>query len=153
LDACEFNVDQFALQLVRYVYEWEEFKKRTMAFAMRVVRLVVSQPKSEFNYVIGKQLLRAATSVGANYRSACRAKSRADFISKMTTVEEECDESLYWMELMVRAGVMKRQALEELMKEANEILSLVVASIRSDLLPLSTGSALTPAFVSIRNPQ
>ncbi len=105
--------------------------KRTMAFAVRIVRQVASQPKSEFNYVIGRQLLRAGTSVGANYRSACRAKSRADFISKMTTVEEECDESLYWMELMVRAGAVKQQALDDLMKEANEILSLVVASIRT----------------------
>ncbi len=109
----------------------KEFKKRTMAFAVRIVRQVASQPKSEFNYVIGRQLLRAGTSVGANYRSACRAKSRADFISKMTTVEEECDESLYWMELMVRAGAVKQQALDDLMKEANEILSLVVASIRT----------------------
>ncbi len=114
----------------------EDFKKRTMEFAVRIVRQVVSQPKSVFNCVIGRQLLRAATSVGANYRSACRAKSRADFVSKMTTVEEECDRSLYWMELMVGVGAMKRQAIDELMKETEEILSMVVASIRTARSPI-----------------
>ncbi len=111
------------------VMDAEEFKKRTMAFAVKIVRQVASQPKTDLNYLLGRQLLRAATSVGANYRSACRAKSRADFISKMATVEEECDESLYWMELMVSVGALKQQAIVELMKEAEEILSMVVASI------------------------
>ncbi len=102
-----------------------------MVFAVSAVRLVLSQRRTEIYYVVGRQLLRSATSVGANYRSACRAKSRADFISKMTIVEEECDESLYWMELMIRSGATRPEVLQPLMKEANEILSLVVSSIRT----------------------
>jgi four helix bundle protein len=76
-------------------------------------------------------LLRSGTSVGANYRAACRAKSTADFISKMGTVEEEADESLYWMELLVEAGIVKAERLEPLMKERNEILAIAVASINT----------------------
>ncbi len=102
-----------------------------MAFAVRTVRLVLSQSRSEIYYVVGRQLLRAATSVGANYRAACRAKSRADFISKMAIVEEECDESMYWMEMMIKSGAIKEQILEPLLKEANELLALVVSSIRT----------------------
>ena len=79
----------------------EEMKRRTKQFALRVIRLVESLPRGRTADVIGKQLLRSGTSVGANYRSACRAKSPADFISKMGIVEEEADESLYWMELLI----------------------------------------------------
>jgi len=71
---------------------------------LRVIRLVETLPKSRTTEVIGKQMLRCGTSVGANYRAACRAKSRADFAFKMSLVEEECDEVLYWMELLVAAG-------------------------------------------------
>ena len=109
----------------------EEFKERTMRFAIDVVRLGLPLPKSEIYYVLGRQLLRAGTSVGANYRAACRAKSKADFVSKMTTVEEEGDESLYWMEILTKSGAVKEQMLKPLMNEANEILSMVVASIRT----------------------
>jgi hypothetical protein len=73
----------------------EEFRKRTMKFGLRVIRLVDALPKKQVAQVLGNQLLRAGTSVGANYRAAVRGKSRADFISKMGTVEEECDEALY----------------------------------------------------------
>ncbi|GMV95158.1 MAG: hypothetical protein AMXMBFR82_49360 [Candidatus Hydrogenedentota bacterium] len=69
--------------------------------------------------------------MGANYRAACRAKSRPDFISKMGIVEEECDEALYWMEILIDAGLMKQERLTELRTEANEILSMVVASIKT----------------------
>ncbi len=109
----------------------EEFKKRTMNFAVNAMRQVLSLQRSEVYYLLGRQLLRSATSVGANYRAACRAKSKADFISKMGTVEEECDESVYWMEMMIKSGSMERQVLDPLMKEANEILALVVSSIRT----------------------
>jgi len=81
--------------------------------------------------VIGRQLLRSGMSVGANYRAACRAKSTADFVSKMGTVEEEADESLYWMELLVEAGIMDVKRIEPLMKEANELLAIIVASINT----------------------
>lgn len=109
----------------------DEFKDRTRTFALRVIRLCESLPKSRTADVIGKQLLRCGTSVGANYRAACRAKSPADFIAKMGIVEEECDESVYWMELIVEAGVMEEKRVADLRSEANEILSMVIASIKT----------------------
>jgi len=96
-----------------------------------VIRLVESLPHGQTASVIGRQLLRSATSVGANYRAASRAKSTADFISKMGIVEEECDESLYWMEMLAEAGIVDTARMADLMKEGGEILSMVVASIRT----------------------
>ena len=113
------------------VMDKEEMKRRTKQFALRVIRLVESLPKGRTAEVIGRQLLRSGTSVGANYRAACRAKSTADFISKMGTVEEEADESLYWMELLIEAGIVKSERLEPLMKEAGELLAITVASINT----------------------
>jgi len=109
----------------------EDFKKRTRQYALRVIRLVESLPVDRTSRVLGDQLLRAGTSVGANYRSSIRAKSRADFISKMGTVEEECDESLYWMELLIEAGKIPSRRLAALMQEGSEIVAIVVASIRT----------------------
>lgn len=106
-------------------------KQRTKQFALRVIRLVESLPRNRTAEVIGRQLLRSGTSVGANYRAACRAKSRADFISKMGTVEEEADESLYWMELLIEAGIVKQELLAPLMQEADELLAITVASINT----------------------
>ena len=108
-----------------------EFKQRTKAFALRVIRLVESLPKSRVAGVIGGQLLRCGTSVGANYRAACRARSSADFTAKMGIVEEECDESAYWIELLIEAGIVKESCVSSLLNEAEEILSMVVASIRT----------------------
>jgi four helix bundle protein len=108
-----------------------EFRSRTRAFALRVIRLVEALPKSRTADVVGKQLLRCGTSVGANYRAASRAKSTADFIAKMGIVEEESDESIYWMELIVESGLMTEKRVDDLMKEAHEILSMVVASIKT----------------------
>jgi four helix bundle protein len=109
----------------------EEFRKRTKGYALRVIRLVEALRKSTVGNVIGRQLLRCGTSVGANYRAASRAKSRADFIAKMKIVEEECDESQYWMELLIESGQVKTALLDDLIKEADEIVSLVVASIKT----------------------
>jgi four helix bundle protein len=109
----------------------EDFKKRTKAFALRVIRLVESLPSNRTSDVIGRQLLRSGTSVGANYRAACRARSRADFLSKMGIVEEECDESIYWMELLIEGGQMKAVRMANLMKEANELLAMVVVSCKT----------------------
>jgi four helix bundle protein len=109
----------------------EEMKHRTKQFALRVIRLVESLPRGQAAAVIGRQLLRAGTSVGANYRAACRAKSTADFISKMGTVEEEADESPYWMELLVEDGIVPSEKLEVLMKEADELVAITVASINT----------------------
>jgi four helix bundle protein len=109
----------------------EELKQRTKQFALRVVRLVEALPRGQTADVLGRQLLRSGTSVGANYRAACRAKSTADFVAKMGIVEEEFDESVYWMELLVEAGIVKVERLESLMKEGNEILAITVASINT----------------------
>lgn len=109
----------------------EDFKKRTKDFAFRGIRLAEALPKSPTGSVLAKQLLRCTTSVGANYRSACRARSRADFVAKMRIVEEECDESLYWMELAIETGSVKAELARDLMGEAEEILSLVVASVKT----------------------
>lgn len=108
-----------------------DLKLRTKQFALRVIRLVESLPTGRTADVIGRQLLRAGTSVGANYRSACRARSSADFRSKMGIVEEEADESAYWMELLIEAGLMKPKRLEKLLQEANELTAIIVASIKT----------------------
>jgi four helix bundle protein len=109
----------------------EAFKKRTKTFALRIIKLIEQLPKTTVAQVIGRQLLRSGTSVGANYRAACRARSRADFIAKLCIVEEECDESLYWMELLIESGVMKSKRLSLLMTEAGEILAMVVQSVNT----------------------
>jgi len=108
-----------------------DLRQRTRAFALRVIRLVEALPKTRTAEVIGKQLLRAGTSVGANYRAACRAKSTRDFIYKMALVEEEADESLYWMELLVEAGLVKIERLQSLMVEADELIAITVSSIKT----------------------
>jgi len=109
----------------------EEFLTRTMNFGLRVIRVVESLPKNQVATVLGNQLLRAGTSVGANYRAAVRGKSRADFISKMGNVEEECDEALYWMEMLIESGSVKQKLLKALIDEGDEILAVVVASIKT----------------------
>jgi four helix bundle protein len=109
----------------------DELRTRTKAFALRVIRLTDALPDNGVGRVIKGQLLRCGTSVGANYRSAKRAKSTADFISKMGTVEEEADESMYWMELIVEADVMKESLVAALYQEADDILAMVVASIKT----------------------
>ena len=109
----------------------DEMKARTKKFALRVIRLVESLPDTKTANVIGNQLLRSGTSVGANYRAACRAKSTADFISKLSVVEEENDESIYWMELLIESETVKENMLQNLMKEAGEILSIIVSSIKT----------------------
>lgn len=83
-----------------------EMLQRTQAFALRIIRLVEALPPGKTGQALGAQLIRSGTSVGANYRAACRAKSKADFVNKLKIVEEECDESLYWMELLVAAELI-----------------------------------------------
>lgn len=109
----------------------DDMKHRTRQFAIHIIRLVESLPKGRTDDVLGKQLLRSGTSVGANYRAACRAKSTADFVYKMGIVEEEADESLYWMELLIEAKIMESKKLESLMREADELLAITVASIKT----------------------
>jgi four helix bundle protein len=109
----------------------KDLRQWTKQFVLSVISLVETLPKSKTADVIGGQLIRSGTSVGANYRAACRARSNADFISKMGIVEEEADESLYWMELLIEAKIVESVKLESLMKEANEILAMTVSSIKT----------------------
>src|SRR6058998_2430772 len=109
----------------------EEMKARTKAYAVRIVKLVQSLPRNRECDVLGSQLLRAGTSVGANYRAVCRAKSTADFINKLRIVEEECDESLFWMELLVDNKIITQRKLANLMAEGNELLAIIVASAKT----------------------
>jgi four helix bundle protein len=96
-----------------------------------VVRLCAALPEHWIARTLGGQLLRSGTSVGANYRAVCRAKSRADFINKLRVVEEECDESLFWMELLAEHNLVKESRLRDLMKEGNELLAIAVASAKT----------------------
>ena len=109
----------------------EELKERTKQFALGIIRFTESLPRTRTADVLGGQLLRSGTSVGANYRSACRAKSVADFIAKMGIVEEEADESIYWLELLIGAKVVDATETELLIKEAKELLAITIASIKT----------------------
>ena len=102
----------------------------TKSFALAVVRLVDEFPNKRAGWVIGDQLMRSGTSVGANYRASCRARSRRDFIAKMGIVEEEADESEYWMELAVDAGLIEKQRVAQLRDDARHIVAMTVLSIR-----------------------
>lgn len=114
-----------------------EFKRRTKDLALRIIKLVeamteqsnIGNPKSKMtSEVLGKQLLRSATSVGANYRAACRAKSTADMLNKLRIVEEEADESGYWLELIAEAELVNPERLRELISEFDQIVAMIVAS-------------------------
>ena len=109
----------------------EDMKKRTRAFALRIIRLAESLPNTPTANAIRHQMLRCGPSVGANYRAACRAKSKADFASKMGIVEEEADESVFWIELLIDAEIIKRTPVEDLLIEADEILAITVSSIKT----------------------
>jgi four helix bundle protein len=108
-----------------------ELKQRTKLFAIRIVRLYQSLPRQAEGNILGKQLLRAGTSVGANYRAACRARSRAEFVAKLGIVLEEADETVFWLELMAEAGVFPIARLSHLLKEENELTCIFVASLRT----------------------
>ena len=107
------------------------FKERTKDFGLNVIRLVESLPKTRTADVIGRQVLRSATSIGANYRAACRAKSTADMINKLKIVEEESDETLYWLELLCGSNLIPSDRITSLEKEGNELVAMTVASIKT----------------------
>jgi len=107
------------------------FKERTKRFALAVVRLVETLPRTRTADVLGRQLLRAGTSVGTNYRAACRGRSASDVAAKLGIVEEEADQAIYWMELLVDAGLASRDRVSVLLKEANELVAMTVASIKT----------------------
>jgi four helix bundle protein len=108
-----------------------EFKARTKKVGLRVVHLVESLPQTKTADVIGRQLLRSGTSIGANYRAACRGKSAADVGAKLAIVEEEADEAIYWIELLIEAAIMPEPRLKDLIGELDEIVAMTVASIKT----------------------
>ena len=108
-----------------------ELKQRTKQFALRTIKLVEALPNGQPAQILGRQLLRSGTSIGSNYRAACRARSSGDFIAKMGIVEEEADETLYWMELLVESGITETSEVNFLMREATELLAMTVASIKT----------------------
>ena len=109
----------------------EELKRRTKKFGLDVIGLVKSLPSSQTGKVIGNQLLRSALSVGANYRAACRGRSKSDFISKVGIVIEEADESQHWIEMLGDAGLASQEKLRPLIKEADEIVAILTASAKT----------------------
>lgn len=106
-----------------------ELQDRTKKFALRIIRAFSRLPKTEEARVLGRQFLRSGTSVAANYRAACRARSAADFISKISVVVEEADETLFWLELIVEAGLSKAKTVEPLLLECGELLKIFSASL------------------------
>jgi len=108
-----------------------ELKRRTKSFAIRIVNIFRSLPHSPDAQTLGKQLLRSGTSVGANYRAVCRSRSRAEFIARMGVVVEEADESVFWLELLNETGVIRPERTQDLLKEANELVRIFGASLRT----------------------
>ncbi|HKH97586.1 MAG TPA: four helix bundle protein [Candidatus Sulfotelmatobacter sp.] len=106
----------------------EELRDRTKAFALRVIRLFRSLPYRTDTQVLGKQLLRCGTSVAANYRAACRARSKAEFIARIAVVAEEADEAVLWLELLIESGIIKSEMTVALLKEAKELAAILTAS-------------------------
>jgi len=106
----------------------EELRQRTKQFALRIIKLFRALPKTQEARVLGKQVLRSGTAVAANYRSACRARSRADFISKIGIAVEEADETAFWVELLIDANIVRKARLENLLAEANELVRIFAAT-------------------------
>jgi four helix bundle protein len=108
-----------------------DLKKRTKAFALRILKLVDAMPKTTAGRALTSQIVRSGTSVAANYRAACRAKSSADFIAKMGIVEEEADETLFWLELFEESRLVPAAKLTAIKQEANELIAITVTSIKT----------------------
>jgi len=110
------------------MYPAEALKKRSNQFAIRIVKLFRSLPRSEDARILGKQVLRSGTSVAANYRAVCRARSKAEFIAKIGIVVEEADETVFWLKLLVDTEIVRESRMRSLMDEANELLAIFAAS-------------------------
>jgi len=117
--------------LAERTFQAEELKKRTKAFAIRVVNLFRRLPRTEEGRTIARQLLRSGTSVAANYRAVRRSRSKAEFVAKIGIVVEEIDETIFWIELMADTEIFKKARLKDLLTEANELLAIFAASQRT----------------------
>jgi four helix bundle protein len=109
----------------------EIIKKRTKQIGLEVIKLVDELPQKTSSWVIAKQIIRCSTSIGANYRASCRAKSSPDFINKLKIVEEETDETLYWLEIIEESGLASQEKVCSIIMETNEILSIIVATLKT----------------------
>lgn len=109
----------------------EQIKKRTKQIGLDVIKLVDELPNTPSAWIIAKQIIRSSTSVGSNYRAACRAKSSADFINKLKIVEEEADETQFWLEIIEESNLINSVRIESIKKEVNEIIAITVASINT----------------------
>ncbi len=109
----------------------EDLKERMKRFGLAVIRLAGKLPAGRVGQIIETQMVKSGTSAGTNYRAACRARSRADFISKMGIVEEELDETLYWLEISSEAGFLPQADVDDVMREGKELLAIAVSSIRT----------------------
>ena len=128
----QFYLSDFLLLQKRVFMDKFELQNRTKHLAIRVIKFTRKFQQSQEGKVISNQVIRSATSVASNYRSSCRAKSPKDFISKMGIVEEECDETVFWLEIIEELQIsVDVEELKSIMKEANEILSITVASIKT----------------------
>jgi len=116
----------------------DDLKQRTKQFSLRVLKLVAALPKNLAGKTIGGQLVRAGTSVGANYRAVCRARSKVEFIAKIGIVEEEADESAFWMELIIEGDLMKAELVQALLDEATELAKIMASSRKSASESLKT---------------
>lgn len=104
---------------------------RTKRYALRIIKLIQALPHNSEGWAISKQLVRSGTSVGANYRAVCRARSTAEFIAKLGVVIEEADESAFWLELIIESGLIKESLVNPLIDETNEIISIMVSSAKT----------------------
>jgi four helix bundle protein len=109
----------------------EDLKSRTKRFALQIIRLYSSLPKETVSQVIGKQLLRSGTSVGAHYREAIRSRSDAEFISKLQGGMQELEESIYWFELLVEAGIVDESMLADLIQEGDELMAILTTVVKN----------------------
>ena len=131
----------------------EDLKKRTKQFALRVLKLVAALPNSVQGRAIGNQLVRAGTAVAANYRAACRGRSKAEFIAKIGIVEEEADESAFWMEVIVEGELLKPQKVQALLSEAIELRKIMARSRISAATALKQSKSISNRQSAIGNRQ
>lgn len=124
----------------------EDLKQRTKQFALRILKLVAALPNTLEGRTIGNQLVRSGTAVGANYRATCRSRSRGEFVARIGVVEEEADESAYWLELIIEGKLLKREQVESLLTEANELAKIMASSRISASVPLAPKKASQSAI-------
>ncbi len=127
----KFQNSNFRFQISNLNLNQEELKDRTKKFGLRIIKLVDFLPNRKIGDVIGRQILRSATGVGANYRAACRARSKAEFISKLNIVLEETDETLYWLELIEESGLINKEKLADIIRENKELVAIFIATLKS----------------------